>query len=95
MMVIELRKAAQDKAFDVLDEIKELGHQKKALLCELEDVLYECFESSEEEYEDPEMEYRRRRSYRSGMRRGMRDDYDYDEMHMRRGMRSYAGRRAA
>lgn len=48
MMVIELRKATQDKAFDILDEVKELGHQKKALLCELEDVLYECFESSEE-----------------------------------------------
>ena len=99
MMVIELRKATQDKAFDILDEVKELGHQKKALLCELEDVLYECFESSEEQYEDferePEMDYRRRRSYRSGMRRGMHDDYEREDMHMRRGMRSYAGRRAA
>lgn len=41
------------------------------------------------------MDYRRRRSYRSGMRRGMHDDYEREDMHMRRGMRSYAGRRAA
>ena len=101
MMVIELRKAAQDKAFDLLDEVKELGHQKKALLCELEDVLYECFESSEEEYEDyekdPEMEFRRRRSYRYGMRkhRDEYDDDDYEGMQMRRGMRMRRNRRAA
>lgn len=101
MMVIELRKAAQDKAFDLLDEIKDLGHQKKMVLCELEDALYECFESSEEEYEDyekePEMDFRRRGSYRYGMRKGMksRDYDDYEDMQMRRGMRMRSGRRAA
>lgn len=101
MMVIELRKAAQDKAFELLDEIKDLGHQKKMVLCELEDALYECFESSEEEYEDyekePEMDFRRRGSYRYGMRKGMksRDYDDYEDMQMRRGMRMRSGRRAA
>ena len=101
MMVIELRKAAQDKAFDLLEEVKELGHQKKALLCELEDVLYECFESSEEEYEDyekdPEMEFRRRRSYRSGMRKhdDEYDDDDYESMHKGMRMRMRRSRRAA
>ena len=95
MMIIEMRKAAQDKAFELLDEIKDLGHQKKMVLCELEDALYECFESSEEEYEDyerdPEMEFRRRRSYRRGMR--SHDYDDYEGMHMR-GMRMRGGRRA-
>lgn len=101
MMVIELRKAAQDKAFELLDEIKDLGHQKKMVLCELEDALYECFESSEEEYEDyekePEMDFRRRGSYRYGMRKGIksRDYDDYEDMQMRRGMRMRSGRRAA
>lgn len=101
MMVIELRKAAQDKAFELLDEIEDLGHQKKMVLCELEDALYECFESSEEEYEDyekePEMDFRRRGSYRYSMRKGMKNrDYDdYEDMQMRRGMRMRSGRRAA
>lgn len=49
MMVIEMREAAQDKAFELLDEIKDLGRQKKMVLCELEDTLYDCFESSSEE----------------------------------------------
>lgn len=101
MMVIELRKAAQDKAFELLDEIEDLGYQKKMVLCELKDVLYECFESSEEEYEDyekePEMDFRRRGSYHYGMRKGMKNrDYDdYEDMQMRRGMRMRSGRRAA
>ena len=100
MMVIELRKAAQDKAFELLDEIKDLGHQKKMVLCELEDALYECFESSEEEYEDyekePDMEFRKRRSYRYGMRKHD-DDYEdeYEGVKMRRGMRMRGGRRMA
>lgn len=100
MMVIEMRKAAQDKAFELLDEIKDLGHQKKMVLCELEDALYECFESSEEEYEDyekePDMEFRKRRPYRYGMRKHD-DDYEdeYEGMRMRRGMRMRGGRRMA
>ena len=101
MMVIELRKAAQDKAFELLDEIEDLGYQKKMVLCELKDVLYECFESSEEEYEnyekEPELDFRRRGQYRYSMRNGMKNrDYDdYEDMQMRRGMRMRSGRRAA
>ena len=49
MMVIEMREAAQDKAFELLDELHDLGHQKKMVLCELEDTLYDCFEDSKEE----------------------------------------------
>ena len=47
MVVIEMREAAQEKALDLVDELHELGHQKKMILCELEDTLYDCFESSE------------------------------------------------
>ena len=49
MMVIEMREAAQDKAIELIDELHELGHQKKMVLCELEDTLYDCFEDSKEE----------------------------------------------
>lgn len=97
MMVIELRKAYQDKIYELFEEIEELGHKKKALMKELKDMLHECFESSEEEYEgfrdgeyddDKEMDYRRYRSYRSGMRHMRDDDDDRDmDLHYRRGMR--------
>lgn len=52
MMMIEMREAAQDKAFELLDEVKDLGRQKKMVLCELEDTLYDCFENSEDKSED-------------------------------------------
>ena len=93
MIMIEMRQAAKDKAFDLLDEIKDLGRQKKMALCKLEETLYECFESSEEdeeEYEnsdyssddnnDEEMDYRSRRSYRGRRNmRSMRDGAFEDE----------------
>lgn len=49
MMVIEMREAAQEKALDLIDEMKDLGRQKKMVLCELEDTLYDCFEESKDE----------------------------------------------
>ncbi len=51
MMVIEMREAAQEKAFELIDELHELGHQKKMVMCELEDTLYDCFDSSEDDEE--------------------------------------------
>ena len=94
MMVIEMREASKDKAFDLLEEIKDLGHKKKMALCELEDTLYECFEEDDhEEDEDDEMNYRKRGyGYR---RSSMRDHSDYEDdddmerrpKHYRRGMR--------
>lgn len=98
MIVIELRQAAKDKAFDLLDEIKDLGHKKKMAICELEETLYDCFESSEEddeEYEsdeymskddeDDDIDYRSRRSYRYDDRHAMlhRDMHKDDETDMR------------
>lgn len=44
MVMIEMREAAQDKAFDLLDEAKDLDRQRKMVMCELEDTLYDCFE---------------------------------------------------
>lgn len=91
MVVIEMREAAYDKAFSLLEEIKDLGKKKKMAICELEDAIYECYEASkdkesDEREEDPEapewdeessdIDFRRRSGYRSGMR-------------MRKGMRDY------
>ena len=82
MMVIEMRESAKERVMDLLEEVKELGHRKKMLLCELEDALYECFESEKDDREeDEEMDknYRRSRAYR---RRSMMRDHsdERDEM---------------
>lgn len=60
MIIIETRQAAKDKAFDLIDEIEDLGYKKKMALCELKETLYDCFESSEEdedEYDESEDRY--------------------------------------
>lgn len=75
MIVIEMREAAYDKAFELLDEIKELGKKKRSIICELEEAMYECYEASKDDDESEEsksdMEFRRR----SGMRHYDEDDY--------------------
>lgn len=104
MVIIEMREAAYDKAFGLLDEIKDLGKKKKMAICELEEAIWECYEASkdketesETDEENTDMEYRmrggmRRRSMRDHM---YHDDYeDDDDMRMRgyrrsRGMRGY------
>ena len=69
-----MREAAREKAFDLLDELHELGHQKKMILCELEDTMYDCFESKDDEKEDEESEegkdlgFKSRYAHRYGMR---------------------------
>lgn len=90
MMIIEMREAAYDKAFELLDEAKEHSKEQKLVLCKLEDALYECYEASkdahdeeddeyyspEEDKEEYDMNYRRR----YGMRRNMRmRNYDDNE----------------
>lgn len=77
MMVIEMRDAAYDTAFDLLEEAKHSAKKTKLTLCELEDAMYDCYETSKEEhddyeYEEPEMEFRNRKSYRH-------DDEAYDD----------------
>lgn len=106
MMIIEMRDAAYERAFGLLDEMKELGKQKKMVMCELEDALYECYESSkqDEEYEGEDSEYEGEdqdtelnlRSSR-GMRRNMRMRHNNereDEMNLRGYRRSGMRRRS-
>lgn len=85
MVVIEMREAAQEKALDLLDELHELGHQKKMVLCELEDTLYDCFETPEDEKEAEEgteegtdLGFKNRYARRYGMRNFEDDDKDMD-----------------
>lgn len=81
MMVIETRESAKDKAFDLVEKIEDLDHKKKLALCELEDVLYEYFESEDDDHKEDkesEMSYRMRRGYRS-RRSSMRDHSDYED----------------
>ena len=56
MIVIEMREAAYDKLFDLVDEVKELDKQKRMVMCELEEAAYDCYEASksDDEYEDTE-----------------------------------------
>jgi len=58
MMIIEMREAAIDKAFEKLEEVKHHAKNTKLTLCELEDAMYDCYEAvkeqGDEEYEDRE-----------------------------------------
>ena len=102
MMVIEMREAAQDKAFELIDELHELGHQKKMVMCELEDTLYDCFEGSEEELSDKSDEgtdlgFKRGYNRNYAMRNFDDDEDRYMQMRMnrRRAMRMRRARRYA
>lgn len=82
MVVIEMRDAAYDTAFELLEEAKHSVKSTKLTLCELEDAMYDCYEASkEEEYdhpeeEDSEMEFRGRRGYRHDEHYGAYEDGD-------------------
>ena len=100
MMIIEMRDAAYDKAFELVDKAKHYSKKQKMLLCALEDTLYECYEASQEndedeyeyngEYEPETGEYEENesdisfRSSRSGMRSGMRGAMRRNRRAMRR-----------
>lgn len=105
MMIVEFRDAAYSRAFELIDEMKDLGKQKKMVLCELEDAIYDCYDSSRndsEEYDDEyddeksDMNLRRGAGYRrSTMRRGYRhDEEDREDDHMLSDMRSNMRRRS-
>lgn len=80
MVVIEMRDAAYDTAFDLLEEAKHSAKKTKLTLCELEDAMYDCYEASKEDEKDyeeePEVEFRGRGGYRH-------DEDEDDEMDMR------------
>lgn len=95
MVMIEMRDAAYDTAFELLEEAKHSAKKTKLTLCELEDAMYDCYESSKGEQEDYEpedfdIEFRGRRGYRHNED----DDHDTDDMdmRMRSGMRRMARR---
>lgn len=98
MVMIELRDSAHDYAFELMDKAKEGAKKTKLALCELEDAMYECYETSKEEQEDyepeePEFGLRSRRGYRHDEE--MRDDEDkyYDMRYRRMGGRRSGMRR--
>ena len=89
-----MREAAQDKALDLVEELHELGHQKKMVLCELEDTLYDCFEKDdekddEESEEGKDLGFKTKYTHHYGMRNfddDTKDDGMY-RMYRRRSMR--------
>lgn len=54
MVMIEMRDAVYDTAFDLLDEAKLNAKKTKLTLCELENAMYDCYEASRGEDEDKE-----------------------------------------
>lgn len=98
MMIVEMREAAQERAFDLVDELHELGHHKKMVLCELEDALYDCFEDldkeSEESEEGTDLGFKKYRKY--GMRNFEDEEKEYTpEKHRLMRMRRRRMRRSA
>lgn len=103
MMVIEFRQAAYDKAFDLVDSVKDYCKSMKMTLCALEDALSECYDASmnsddEEEYEedfkiptedeeDDDLEINYRKGLNRAMRRNMRMRYHDMNSGMRMRMR--------
>ena len=90
MVVIEMREAAQERALELVDELHDLGHEKKMILCELEDTLYDCFETpkddeEEESEEGKDLGFKHTRHY--SMRNFNDDDKDSETSHMDRSRR--------
>ena len=77
MVMIEMRDAVYDTAFDLLDEAKLNAKKTKLTLCELENAMYDCYESSRGEHEDKEEEDKEDISFRGVS--GYRHDEEYDE----------------
>ena len=91
MVVIEMRDAAYDTAFDLLEEAKHSAKKTKLTLCELEDAMYDCYEASKEDEKDyeeePEVEFRGRSGYRHDEDFDDDTDMRYRRMNRRTGSR--------
>lgn len=94
MVMIEMRNAAYDTAFELLEEAKHSAKKTKLTLCELEDAMYECLETSKEDddedyaSDDTDIEYRRRYGSRGGYRHEANPDmYEDEDSTTRYGMR--------
>ena len=96
MVMIEMRDSLYDTAFDLLDEAKLNAKKTKLTLCELENAMYDCYESIKEENGEDEKDIKFRgvsgykEDYRHDEQYGVGDDED-EEMrkmhHRRRAMR--------
>ena len=96
MVMIEMRDSLYDTAFDLLDEAKLNAKKTKLTLCELENAMYDCYESIKEENSEDEKDMKFRgvsgykEDYRHDEQYGVGDDED-EEMrkmhHRRRNMR--------
>lgn len=75
MVMIEMRDSLYDTAFDLLDEAKLNAKKTKLTLCELENAMYDCYESIKEENseEDKDIKFR-------GVS-GYKEDYRHDEQY--------------
>lgn len=96
MVMIEMKDSLYDTAFDLLDEAKLNAKKTKLTLCELENAMYDCYESIKEENseDDKDIKFRGvsgyKEDYRHDEQYGVGDDED-EEMrkmhHRRRNMR--------
>lgn len=84
MVMIEMREAAQDKVLDLIDESKDLRHQQKIVMCELEDAIYDCFEDMKDGEKHEEGEEGKDLGFKRGYNRhyAMRNFEDDDEKDM-------------
>lgn len=99
MVMIEMKDSLYDTAFDLLDEAKLNAKKTKLTLCELENAMYDCYESIKEENSEEdkdEMKFRGVSGYKEDYRHdeeyGDRDDEEESMMnrrmaHRRRNMR--------
>ena len=91
MVMIEMRDSVYDTAFDLLDEAKLNAKKTKLTLCELENAMYDCYESTKEEKDsedDKDMKFRGvsgyKEDYRHDEQYGVGDDEDEEAMMNRR-----------
>ena len=94
MVVIEMRDSLYDTAFDLLDEAKLNAKKTKLTLCELENAMYDCYESMKEDKDsedEKDMKFRGvsgyKEDYRHDEQYGVGDDEDEEmrrQMHHRR-----------
>ena len=94
MVMIEMRDSLYDTAFDLLDEAKLNAKKTKLTLCELENAMYDCYESMKEDKDsedEKDMKFRGvsgyKEDYRHDEQYGVGDDEDEEmrrQMHHRR-----------
>lgn len=75
MVMIEMKDSLYDTAFDLLDEAKLNAKKTKLTLCELENAMYDCYESIKEENGEDEKDIKFR-----GVS-GYKEDYRHDEQY--------------